>query len=87
MDADSINPEASIEDEFWFGPSQVQVHAEMLGLSEEQFLIHYPVGKTFRMELTVRVLEESEHLELELTVHVPGQEASTAVPSYVSRRA
>ena len=58
VDAVSINPEASIDDEFWLGPSRVQVHAEMLGLAEEEFLMQYPVGKTFRMELTVRVIPE-----------------------------
>ena len=58
VDAVSINPEASIDDEFWLGPSRVQVHAEMLGLNEEQFLAQYPVGKNFRMELTIRVIGE-----------------------------
>lgn len=58
VDTVSINPEASIDDEFWLGPSQVQVHAEMLGLNKEQFLAQYPVGRTFRMELTVRVMDE-----------------------------
>ena len=58
VDAVSINPEASIDDEFWLGPSRVQVHAEMLGLNKKQFLAQYPVGRTFRMELTVRVMDE-----------------------------
>lgn len=58
VDAVSINPEASIDDEFWLGPSRVQVHPEMLGLNEEQFLAQYPVGTTFRMELVVRVIEK-----------------------------
>jgi hypothetical protein len=40
------------------GPSQVQVHAERSGLNEEQFLAQYPGGRTFRMELTVRVMDE-----------------------------
>ena len=58
VDAVSINPEASIDDEFWLGPSQIQVHADRLGLDEEEFLAQYPVGREFRMELTVRVIEE-----------------------------
>lgn len=58
VDAVSINPEASIDDEFWLGPSRVQVHAEMLGLDEEEFLAQYPVGRKFPMELTVRVINE-----------------------------
>jgi hypothetical protein len=59
VDAVSINPEASIDDEFWLGPSRVQVHADLLNLDEEHFLDQYPVGKTFRMELTVRVVDEN----------------------------
>ena len=31
----SINPEASIDDEFWLGPSRAQVDPEMLGLDEK----------------------------------------------------
>lgn len=58
VDAVAINPDASIDDEFWLGPSRVQVHADLLNLDEEQFLAQYPVGKRFRMELTVRVIEE-----------------------------
>ena len=58
VDAISINPRASIDDEFWLGPSRVQVHAETLGLTEEQFLAQYPVGRTFQMELTVRVMDQ-----------------------------
>lgn len=58
VDAVSINPEVSIDDEFWLGPSRVQVHSEMLGLNEEQFLTQYPIGRQFRMELTVRVMDE-----------------------------
>ena len=58
VDAVSTNPQASIDDEFWLGPSRVQVHSDYLGLSEEQFLAQYPIGKTFRMELTVRVVDE-----------------------------
>jgi hypothetical protein len=58
VDAVSINPGASIDDEFWLGPSRVQVHAETSGLTEEQFLAQYPVGRTFRMELTVRVMDQ-----------------------------
>jgi hypothetical protein len=58
VDAVSINPGASIDDEFWLGPSRVQVHAEMLGLNEKQFLAQYPVGKNFRMELSIRVISE-----------------------------
>jgi hypothetical protein len=68
--ATSTNPEASIDDEYWIGPSEVQVHAETLGLSEEQFLEQYPVGKRFRMELTVRVIDESS------TETLPAQNAS-----------
>lgn len=34
------------------------MHADLLNLDEEQFLTQYPVGKRFRMELTVRVIEE-----------------------------
>lgn len=56
VDAISINPEASIDDEFWLGPSRVQVHADLLNLDEEQFLAQYPIGKEFRVELTVRVI-------------------------------
>lgn len=59
VDAVSINPEASIDDEFWLGPSRVQVHADLLNLDEEHFLDQYPVGKTFRMELTVGVVDEN----------------------------
>ena len=57
VDAVSINPDVSIDDEFWLGASRVQVHADLLNLDEEQFLSQYPVGKRFRMELTVRVME------------------------------
>jgi hypothetical protein len=58
VDAVSINPPASIDDEFWLGPSRVQVHADLLNLDEGQFLAQYPVGKKFRMELTVRVTDQ-----------------------------
>lgn len=58
VDAVSINPEASIDDEFWLGPSRIQVHADLLNLDEEEFLGQYPVGRKFRMELTVRVMDE-----------------------------
>ena len=58
VDAVSINPEASIDDEFWLGPSRVHVHADLLNLDEEQFLAQYPVGYKFRMELAVRVMKE-----------------------------
>jgi len=64
MDAVSSNPDASICDEFWLGESRVQVHADLLKLDEEQFLAQYPVGKKFRMELTVRVTNESPFEEL-----------------------
>jgi hypothetical protein len=37
---------------------QPRRHADLLNLDEEQFLAQYPVGKRFRMNLTVRVLEE-----------------------------
>lgn len=30
----------------------------MLGLTEEQFLAQYPVGRTFRMELSVRDMDD-----------------------------
>jgi hypothetical protein len=63
VDAVSINPETSIHDEFWLGPSRIQVHADLLGLDEEEFLARYPVGRVFRMELTVRVIDE-EPLQL-----------------------
>ena len=59
VDAVSINPEASIDDEFWLGPSRVQVHAALLNLNQEQFLAQYPVGHIFRMELAVRVMGEA----------------------------
>jgi len=58
VDAVSTNPEASIDDEFWLGPSRIQVHADLLNLDEEEFLAQYPVGRKFRMELTVRVMDE-----------------------------
>jgi hypothetical protein len=58
LDAISIDPEVSIDDEFWLGASAVQVHAELLNLDEEEFLAQYPVGRKFRMELTVRVIDE-----------------------------
>lgn len=58
VEAFSINPAASIDDEFWLGSSLVQVHADLLSLSTEEFLAQYPVGRKFRMELTVRVVEE-----------------------------
>ena len=58
VEAVAINPAASIDDEFWLGASRVQVHADLLNLDEQQFLAQYPVGKRFRMELTVRVMEE-----------------------------
>lgn len=61
VNAVSTNPEASIDDEFWLGPSRVQVHSEMLGLDEEDFLVQYPVGRTFRMELTIRVIDGPPH--------------------------
>ncbi len=70
VDASSMNPEASIDDEFWLGPSRVQVQADLLNLDREQFLAQYPVGKRFRMELTVRVMKE---------------EACTAMSSEVGR--
>ena len=59
VDAVSLNPEASIHDEFWLGASRVQVHAHLLNLDEEQFLAEYPLGKEFRMELTVRVIDQA----------------------------
>jgi len=34
------------------------VHADLLNLNEEEFLAQYRVGRKFRMELTVRVMEE-----------------------------
>jgi hypothetical protein len=58
LDAISIDPEVSIDDEFWLGASRVHVHADLLNLDEEEFLAQYPVGKEFRMELTVRVIGE-----------------------------
>ena len=58
VDAVSINSAASIDDEFWLGDSRVQVHADLLNLNEEEFLAQYRVGRKFRMELTVRVIEE-----------------------------
>ena len=58
VDAISINPEASIDDEFWLGPSEVQVHAELLKLGKEEFLAQYPVGRKFRMEIMLRVIDE-----------------------------
>ena len=58
VEAVSINPAASIDDEFWLGASRVQVHADLLNLNKEEFLAQYPVGRKFRMELTVRVMEE-----------------------------
>lgn len=61
IDTVSINPEASMDDEFWLGASRVQVHADLLSFDKEQFLAQYPVGKKFRMELTVRVTD-AEHL-------------------------
>lgn len=57
IDAISIKPEAFIHDEFWLGESKVQAHADLLNLDEEEFLAQHPVGKEFRMELTVRVLD------------------------------
>src|SRR5438270_8944060 len=59
IDAVSLNPEASIHDEFWLGASRVQVHADLLNLDEEQFLAQYPLGKEFRIELTVRVIDQA----------------------------
>jgi hypothetical protein len=59
LNAVSLNPEASIDDEFWLGSSRVQVHADLLNLDEEQFLAQYPLGKEFRMELTVRVIDQA----------------------------
>ena len=59
LDAVSLNPESSIHDEFWLGASRVQVHADLLNLDEEQFLAQYPLGRQFRMELTVRVIDQS----------------------------
>ena len=59
VDAVSLNPEASVHDEFWLGASRVQVHADLLNLDEEQFLAQYPLGKEFRMELTVRVIDQA----------------------------
>jgi hypothetical protein len=59
VDAASINPEASIHDEFWLGASRIQIHADLLNLNEKEFLARYPVGKEFRMELMVRVIGES----------------------------
>jgi hypothetical protein len=58
VEAVSVNPAASIDDEFWLGASRVQVHADLLNLNEEEFLAQYPVGRKFRMELRVRVMEE-----------------------------
>jgi hypothetical protein len=59
IDAVSLKPKASIHDEFWLGASRVQVHADLLNLDEEQFLAQYPLGKEFRMELTVRVIDQA----------------------------
>ena len=64
VDAVAIHPEASIDDEFWLGPSRVQMHADLLNLDEVHFLDQYPVGKTFRMELTVRVIDENHFTEV-----------------------
>ena len=58
VEALSINLAASIDDEFWLGASRVQVHAGLLNLNKEEFLAQYPVGRKFRMEFTVRVMEE-----------------------------
>ena len=58
VEAVSIHPATSIDDEFWLGASRVQVHADLLNLNKEEFLAQYPVGRKFRMELTVRVMEE-----------------------------
>ena len=43
--------------------SRVQVHADLLNFDEAHFLDQYPVGKTFRMELTVRVIDENQSTE------------------------
>jgi hypothetical protein len=58
VEAVSINPGASIDDEFWLGDSRVQVHADLLNLNKEEFLAQYPVGRKFQMELTLRVMEQ-----------------------------
>jgi hypothetical protein len=43
---------------FGWVPSRVQVHRELLHLDEEQFLAQYPIGKTFQIELMVRVMDQ-----------------------------
>ena len=58
VEAVAINPAASIDDEFWLGDSRVQVHADLLNLNKEEFLAQYPVGRKFRMKLTLRVMEQ-----------------------------
>lgn len=58
VDAVSTNPNASIDDEFWLGPSRLQVHADLLNLDQGQFLAQYLVSKRFSMEVTVRVIEK-----------------------------
>ena len=60
---DGLFAAASIDDEFGLGASRVQVHADLLNLNEEEFLAQYPVRRKFRMELTVRVMEEQPFTE------------------------
>jgi hypothetical protein len=58
VDAVSESAGASIDDAFWLGPSRLQVHAVLLKLDKEEFLAQYPLGRTFRVELVVRVSEQ-----------------------------
>jgi hypothetical protein len=55
-DAVSINPEASIWDEYWPCTSGVELNADLLELSKDEFLAQYPVGRAFLLEVMVRVI-------------------------------
>jgi hypothetical protein len=57
VDAHARNPALSIDDEFWLGPDRLQVHGQLLGLSTEAFLLDYPPGKEFLVELRVKIIE------------------------------
>jgi hypothetical protein len=63
MDACAQDPSVSIEDEFWIGPDEIQIHAELLGLTKEDFRNEYPVGKEFLVEFRVRVLPYHIHAQ------------------------
>lgn len=58
VDAHTTRPSVSIDDEFWVDYDAVQIHPDRLGITSQEFMEEYPVGKEFFMELIVRVIPE-----------------------------